>query len=128
MILPSGGIQFTVVNANSSSRLNTSWYQFIIFVLCYYQSYPLWHYMIRLTHLLSEIGYIIPASNSFITSGLTTSCIAGLSLLYGSLDGLQFSSRCILCITNEGLIPLISSMVQLMTSLCSFKTSNSFSS
>ena len=37
----------------------------------------------RLSHWLSEIGYIIPTSNSLTTSFLTTSFMVGLRHLYG---------------------------------------------
>ena len=61
-----------------------------------------------LIHELSEIGYIIPASNNFTISFFTTSFIFGFSLLYLSAIGLCPSSICSLCMTIEGLMPFMS--------------------
>jgi hypothetical protein len=47
MILPSGGIQLTVVYTYSPSKMNTSWHQLTFLVLYYRQSNPLWHNMNR---------------------------------------------------------------------------------
>src|ERR1044072_3341378 len=75
-----------------------------------------------LTHLLSDIGYIIPASRSLIISFLTTSFMVGLSSLWGWTIGLTFCSRRILCIQIEGLIPLMSSIVHPKADLNLLKT------
>src|ERR1044072_4540695 len=81
-----------------------------------------------LTHLLSEIGYITPASRSLMTSSLTTSFIIGLSRLCGCTIGLTFSSNKILCMQSAGLIALIAPIVQPKADLCPFSTRRSFSS
>ena len=82
---------------------------------------------IGLTHALFEIGQIILAFNSFCTSLCTTSCIDGFNLLQGSTIGLYLSSIKILCVQIEGLIPLMSEMVQPKAFLCSRKILSNFS-
>ena len=83
---------------------------------------------IGLTHLLSEIGKITPTSRSFKISFLTTSFIAGLSLLCASLCGFTSSSINILCMHIAGLIPLMSAILHPMASLYFFNTCVSFPS
>ena len=81
-----------------------------------------------LTHGLSDIGYMIPASRSFRISALTTSCMLGFNLLWCSTVGLNSSSIKILCIQIEGLNPLISEIDQPMAFLWLLSTLKSFSS
>lgn len=54
--------------------------------------------------------------------------MVGFNHLCGSHDGLALSSKWILCMTTEGLIPLMSSIDHPIASLCSFRTSSSFHS
>src|SRR5262249_26886782 len=61
-----------------------------------------------LTHELSEIGYINPASSNLITSIFTTSFMFGLSLFWGCITGWCASSIRILCVQKEGFIPFMS--------------------
>ena len=65
----------------------------------------------------------MPASMSFSTSFLTTSCMFRFSLYWASRIDLASSSRIILCIHMVGLIPLMSSMIQ---SIAFFRCPNSF--
>src|SRR5262249_11362972 len=80
-----------------------------------------------LTHALSEIGYISPASSSLITSVFTTSFMFGFSLLWGCITGWCPSSIKILCVQKDGFIPLISEIFHAIASLYFVSISNSFS-
>ena len=73
---------------------------------------------VGLTHLLSKIGYMIPASNNLTTSLSTTSLIFGLSHRCISLVGLAFFSKFMRCIHKEGSIPLRSATDQPISPLC----------
>src|SRR5262249_45878040 len=80
-----------------------------------------------LTHELSEIGYINPASSNLITSVFTTSFMFGLSLLWGCITGWCPSSIRILYVQKDGFIPFISEIFQEIAPLYFLNTSNSLS-
>src|SRR5262249_23213128 len=70
-----------------------------------------------LTHELSEIGYIRPASNNLITSVFTISFMFGFSLLWGCITGWCPSSIRILFVQKYVFISLISVIFQAIASL-----------
>ena len=78
-----------------------------------------------LTHSLSLIGKIIPKSRSFTIYFFTTSIILGFSLRCLSLTGSALTSKMILCMHIEGLIPLISAIDHPKVVLHSVNTSMS---
>jgi hypothetical protein len=79
-----------------------------------------------LTHSLSEIEYIMPASSNLITSFFTTSLRLVFKILYGSREGLWSSSSKIRCMQREGFSPLRSSIEYLITFLCNLNSCKSF--
>ena len=82
--------------------------------------------MTGITRGLSEIAYMKPVFSHFSTSFLTTSFITGFSLLRCSIEVLTLSSKRILCIQIEGLIPFRSSIDQAIAFLYFLRISNSF--
>ena len=74
----------------------------------------------RLIYWLLEMGQIIPLSKSFTILARTTSYIIGFNL--GFIFGFVSSLRWMLCWTIAGLSPLMSVMLQPMTSLCFLRT------
>ena len=73
---------------------------------------------VGLTHWLSEIGYITPTSSNLSTSFFTTSYIMGFRHLYIYLTSLASSSRKVLLVQRDELIPFSSTMVQPNAPLC----------
>jgi len=71
---------------------------------------------------------MIPWSNSFKISFITTSFMVGFSLRCGFLTGLASSFSKILCMQIAGFMPFISAKVNLIAVLFSLKTLNNFSS
>ena len=81
-----------------------------------------------LTQELYDIAYKIPAFNHFSTSFLTTSFIAGFSLLWCSIEVLVSSFSNILCMQMQVPIPLRSSNDQAIASLYFLRIFSSFCS
>ena len=78
-----------------------------------------------LTHELSKMAYIIPDSRSFTTSFQTCSFIIELSLLRSCATSLKSSSRLMLCMQMDELIPLRSEICHPKAWLFFFSTSTS---
>ena len=83
---------------------------------------------ISFTHLLFEIGKIIPTSNNLLISFFAISISKGLSHLWGCLIGLASYSIKMWYMHVEGLMPLMLTRVQLIACLWSPKTGSIFSS
>ena len=81
---------------------------------------------IGLTQVLFDMAYINPAFSYLRTSFFTASFITGLSLLWCSIEVLEFSSMMILCIKMDGLIPLTISTNEAIASLCFHIISTTF--
>ena len=81
----------------------------------------------KLTHLLFDMGYMIPTSCSQLISFFTTSIMKELSLIQFCLTSLAFSLSQMQCMHMVGLIPLMSASVHLMVILFSFKIAINFS-
>lgn len=74
------------------------------------------------------MGYIIPTSNSFKISFITTFCMMRFSLLCNSLEGLALSLRKILWVYTKGLILFESPIFQPNELLCLPSISNNLPS
>lgn len=124
MVLPGGFIEFPVVHTYAPPCHCSCRSQLILFISHHYHSACLGKHYTGLSHLWSDIGYMIPAFNHLITYFLSTSFIKGFSFhLCYALD-LYPSSVYILCIHKVGLIPWISDICHPKVAFLLFRINN----
>ena len=106
MILLCGLVEFSVINAHSSSYEGSLWNQLVLAVFHYCHASFLGHALDGAHPLTVRDRINDPIMQELENIFLTTSLMVLFNLRWGSLEGVMSRSRGIQCVQRAGMMPL----------------------